>query len=114
MRLRREGYCLAFELRKGKQHCPKNTPELLRAICPTKRIWLLLILAITDSRSTIAKMSPRSLQAPLEGRLQHFTALALLGPRQFTDVKSKTTACRVEELPPPDTRGSNEFVSVEW
>ncbi len=33
--LGREGYCLAFELRKGKQHCQKYIPELLRAACPS-------------------------------------------------------------------------------
>lgn len=29
--LGQEGYCLAFELREGKQHCQKNTPALLQS-----------------------------------------------------------------------------------
>lgn len=28
--LGQEGYCIEFELREGKQHCQKNTPELLK------------------------------------------------------------------------------------
>ncbi len=36
--LGREGYCLTFELRKGKQHCQKDTLELLRAMCLNKRV----------------------------------------------------------------------------
>ena len=30
--LGREGYCLEFELREGKQHCQRNTPEFLRRV----------------------------------------------------------------------------------
>jgi predicted AAA+ superfamily ATPase len=44
-----------------------------------------------DLQSTIARMIPRSLQAPLEDRLRHFPAVALLGPRQV----GKTTLARV-------------------
>ncbi len=37
--LGQEGYCLRFELREGKQHCQKGTPELLaRALRDARRI----------------------------------------------------------------------------
>ncbi len=59
--LGREGYCLAFELRKGKQHCQKDTPELLRAACPiesartdsktfNRRCWRIGRLALSKPR----------------------------------------------------------------
>ena len=28
--LRQEGYCLDFEFREGKQHCQKDSPDLLK------------------------------------------------------------------------------------
>ena len=35
--LGQEGYCLEFELRKGKQHCQKDTPALLARVLNTAR-----------------------------------------------------------------------------
>jgi hypothetical protein len=35
--LGQEGYCLAFELRKGKQHCQKDTPALLQRVLRNAR-----------------------------------------------------------------------------
>jgi hypothetical protein len=32
-----EGWCLAFELREGTQHCQKGTPEFLRRVIPAAR-----------------------------------------------------------------------------
>jgi len=37
--LGQEGYCLEFELREGKQHCQKGTPELLtKALCHARQV----------------------------------------------------------------------------
>lgn len=48
--LGREGYCAAFELREGKQHCQKGTPEFLeRLLAQVRRVTRAPVLLRLDA-----------------------------------------------------------------
>ena len=55
----REGYCAAFELREGKQHCQKGTPEFLeRLLAQARRVTREPVLLRLDAgNDAIANMN---------------------------------------------------------
>ncbi len=93
-----EGYCVNTELRIGRQHCQKETPDFLRetiSLCRklTDKPLLIRLDSGNDASENIGifmeAVHQRMVLAPA-GRSKHNPAILKLWSKQFADVSTKS------------------------